>query len=242
MSDPCWRIQKLELTTSTNDDVRRAAEAGEGEGEGLVVVASRQSAGRGRLGRVWESPVGNLYCSTLLRPRNMPQSGAFYSFVAALAIRDVVRHFLPQSDVTLKWPNDVLVGGKKISGILLEAIGDSLIVGVGLNIGHYPETSLYPVTSLRAEGLVTATATAVLDRFLAALGVWHDVMQKQGFDPIRQAWLSHAQTGPMKVRLPHETLQGNFAGLDETGRLRLLLADGTERSISTGDVFLNPKA
>ena len=127
-----WRVRELDATSSTNDDVKKAAEAG--EAEGLVVVAKRQTAGRGRHGRVWESPEGNLYCSMLLRPADMQATGAFYSFVAALALRDTVAALLPGAAVTLKWPNDVLVGGRKIAGILLEGGPQWLVIGIGLNV------------------------------------------------------------------------------------------------------------
>src|SRR5262249_14501963 len=103
----CWRVRWLEGTASTNDDARRAAEAG--EAEGLVIAAKRQTAGRGRQGRVWESPEGNLYCSVLLCPKSIPRDAGLYSFVAALAVYDVVAALLPQANIRLKWPNDVLV-------------------------------------------------------------------------------------------------------------------------------------
>jgi BirA family biotin operon repressor/biotin-[acetyl-CoA-carboxylase] ligase len=171
--------------------------------------------------------------------------------------------------VSLKWPNDVLVGGKKISGILLEVAGDALIVGIGLNIAHHPDTALYPATSLYQEianherdripspswgGLGRGfhgasgeplhneqTLQFVLNHLLDHLAHWHDRMQAEGFAPIRAAWLRDAQQGRLTVRLPKETLQGSFAGIDESGALRLVLDDGAERSISTGDVVLPPK-
>lgn len=232
---PVWRIQRLETTDSTNDDIRRAAEAG--EAEGLVIVAESQSSGRGRQGRVWESPKGNLYCSVLLRPKNMPRDAGLYSFVAALAVHDVVHAILPGASVILKWPNDVLVDGKKISGILLEVEGQALIIGIGLNIAHYPDHALYLATSLAALGASSVCVSDALHILLDRLAYWHNLMQSDGFPPIRTAWLKHAQTGPMTVRLPQETLQGVFAGIDEQGRLRLGLEGSAEQAISTGDVF-----
>ena len=245
MTSSRWRVQRLDVTASTNEDARRAAEVG--EAEGLVVVASQQSAGRGRQGRVWESPVGNLYCSVLLRPKNMPHGAGFYSFAASLAVRDAVASFISNTAVTLKWPNDVLVGGKKISGILLEIAGDALIVGAGINVTHSPKHALYPATSLLEEsngsksgavplplaggvrgGLGNSsihftsppsvppasgrdalmTTSILLDQLLSRLGHWHDIMQTEGFAPIRREWLSYAQQGNLTVRLPQETLQG----------------------------------
>jgi BirA family biotin operon repressor/biotin-[acetyl-CoA-carboxylase] ligase len=239
MAAPRWQIQKLDTTASTNDDVRRAAEAG--EAEGLVIAATEQTAGRGRLGRIWESPPGNLYCSVLLRPANMPASAGFYSFVASLALFDVMEGQLPFADILLKWPNDVLVNGKKIGGILLETAGNALIIGVGVNIASHPENVLYPATSLAAEGKTKANPQSMLDNFLQFLGHWHLQMQTKGFPLIRAAWTNHTQQGVLNVRTPQETVQGTFAGLDNLGHLRLLLADGTEKAISTGDTMLPSK-
>ena len=233
-----WRIQTLDVTASTNDVVRRAAASG--EAEGLVIHAHRQSSGRGRQGRVWESPAGNMYCSFLLRPNNTPQSAGLYSFVAALAVRDAVSQYLPMHAITLKWPNDVLVDGKKISGILLEVEGDALIVGIGINVAHCPDNALYPTTSLKVEGVEVDTSN-LLNHLLDSLSHWHDTMQAEGFEPIRTAWLQHAKKGRLIVRLQQETLQGEFMNIDELGRLRLQLEGGAERAISTGDVFFAPK-
>ena len=122
-----WRIRQLAETSSTNDEAKRAAEAG--EDEGLVVWALKQTAGRGRHGRLWESPEGNIYCSVLLRPDCDARHAGHYSFVAALALADTVHEFLPNAAVTLKWPNDVLVDGKKISGILLESPAAARLIG-----------------------------------------------------------------------------------------------------------------
>lgn len=236
MAALCWRIHKLDTTASTNDDARRAAESG--AGEGYVVIAVRQTAGRGRYDRVWDSPAGNLYASVLLQPKDMPQSASLYSFVAALAVSDVVANVVPQADIKLKWPNDVLVDGRKISGILLEVIGQTLVVGIGINVAQHPDAALYPATSLAGEGATHSDLDALLDCILARLGHWHDVIQTGGFAPIRAAWLARAQTGRLHVRLPQGILQGDFAGLDEYGGLRLLLADGTERTIVAGDIIM----
>ncbi|MFA5040296.1 MAG: biotin--[acetyl-CoA-carboxylase] ligase [Bdellovibrionales bacterium] len=152
-------IFKLDATTSTNDDVKTAAEAG--VPEGLVVHALAQNAGRGRLGRTWQSPEGNLYFSVLLRPPLPKRVWGNYSFVAGVAIAEAVSAILPAARVELKWPNDVLVGGKKISGILLESGEDWLVIGMGINVLHVPESPLYPTTCLAAEKAIT-DETAVI--------------------------------------------------------------------------------
>ncbi len=236
-----FRLKQAPETASTNDDVKHAAEAG--EAEGLVVQALRQTAGKGRWGRAWESPEGNLYASLLLRPRCPPQEAGFYTFVTALAVADTVRRFLSETSIELKWPNDVLVEGKKISGILLEA-GPSaensvewLVIGVGINIKRHPDEGLFAATSLDAEGASRVHAGEALETFLACFFHWRGVLLAGGFAPLRDAWLAQAKKGAMTVRLSHETFEGAFAGLDEQGRLILRLPDGQERAMTVGDVF-----
>jgi BirA family biotin operon repressor/biotin-[acetyl-CoA-carboxylase] ligase len=235
------KILQLPVTTSTNDNAKRAAEAG--EPEGLVIHALCQTAGRGRQGREWESAEGNLYASLLLRPRCSPQEAGFYSFVAALAVYDAVRDFLPQADVQTKWPNDVLVGGKKISGILLEAapidngMVDWLVIGIGINVLNHPSNGLYPATSLAAEASSQVSVQTVLETLLQHFEKWQMALKNGGFEPIRTAWLARAKTGPIVARLPHETINGDFEGLDERGSLILRLDDGSKKAISAADVF-----
>lgn len=234
-----WRIRKLEVSPSTNDTAKAAAESG--EAEGLVIWALQQTQGRGRRGRVWESPQGNLYTSLLLRPSGETQNIGLYAFVTALAVADAVRDFLPQAEITLKWPNDVLVDGKKISGVLLEASSDWLVVGVGVNVMNSPSKSLYPCTSLHEQGAGQPVLDKVLDALLSHFAHWYDVMQTRGFGSIREPWLARAKTGSVTVVLPQETIAGTFQGIDLQGCLRLRLADGTERAIATGDVFFEPR-
>jgi BirA family biotin operon repressor/biotin-[acetyl-CoA-carboxylase] ligase len=231
-----WRVHKLAVTGSTNDEVKAAAERS--EAEGYVVWALSQNAGRGRHGRVWESPVGNLYCSILLRPPMHKLNSGEYSFMTAVMVADTVKRFLPNAVVTLKWPNDVLVAGKKIGGILLEAGVDWLVIGIGLNVLHSPQTERYATTSLYEAGAGQVGLTFLLDYLLERLFVWYDILRKEGFGPIRAAWLDQAQKGSMTVRLAHTTVDGEYIDVDLRGQLRLRLADGSERSIATGDVSL----
>ena len=142
-----------------------------------------------------------------------------------------------RGSIELKWPNDVLVNGKKISGILLEAGEGFLVVGIGVNVLHVPENTLYPATSFVAENSDAPSLDLVLKKILSALENWCGIADNQGFAPIRAAWLSRARKGPMRVRLPQGETDGQFVDLDAEGNLRLLLSDGTERSINTGDVF-----
>jgi BirA family transcriptional regulator, biotin operon repressor / biotin---[acetyl-CoA-carboxylase] ligase len=236
-----YRIHSLSVTQSTNDDAKQAARGG--EAEGFVIWAWEQKAGRGRQGRVWHSPPGNLYASILLRPACDARYAAHYAFVAALALYDVVKAYAAEATVTLKWPNDVLLGGKKISGVLLESsIAPSgklewLVVGMGLNIEHYPEGMPYTATSLRAEGASNIDLEAIIQRLCKDFFGWKETLEKQGFAPIRTAWTAHAQPGKLSVHLPKGVVEGDFAGLNDDGGLLLQLADGTIQAISAGDVF-----
>jgi BirA family biotin operon repressor/biotin-[acetyl-CoA-carboxylase] ligase len=165
-----------------------------------------------------------------------PQLGHF-SFVASLALHDAIRDFLPQAAITLKWPNDVLANGKKIGGILLESGEGWLVIGIGLNVAHYPLDTLYPATSLQAEGLRQADLPKILNTLLTHISHWYATIQREGFAPVRAAWLQRAQKGELTVKLPDRTITGTFIALDDSGALRLRLPDGSENSIATGDVF-----
>lgn len=230
-----WLIQHQEID-STNSEARRLAEAGEC---GPVWIATeRQTAGRGRRGRTWDSGSGNLAATLLVRP-----SADFgqLSFAAALAVFDVVAHFAPAARITVKWPNDVLIEGRKLAGILLEsgqdATGAWLAIGIGINLVSYPEGTEFPATSLAAS--VTAPSSREALTVLAAcFAHWYDRWMNLGFETLRAAWLARAGGlgGPIRARLPHETRHGVFEGIDATGAL-LLNEQGTIRAITAGEVF-----
>lgn len=240
MSSIEYRLHPVEETDSTNEDVKKAAVLG--EAEGLVVRALRQTGGKGRQGRVWFSPEGNLYVSLLLRPNCAAQTASFYAFVAAMAVYDVVRDFVPVRKVAVKWPNDVLVEDKKICGILVEAapIEDDkipwLVVGTGINIASFPENPLYPATSLAAEGAKTSV-DEVLQTYLRHFERWRQVLATKGFDALREAWLERAKKGRLKTHCGSETISGEFVDMDRFGRLVLSLDNGEIRSFSSGDVL-----
>lgn len=167
-----------------------------------------------------------------------------YSLAAALAAHDAISSFMGiGAEVTLKWPNDVLARGRKICGVLLEAapvndgIVEWLVAGVGINVAHHPETALYPATSLRAEGHAEISVDDALKALMDALRTRCDGLKLHGFHKLREEWLERAQRGKLSVRLPSETVAGDFSGLDALGNLVLRLADGSERIISAGDVF-----
>lgn len=217
---------------STNDEAKRLAAAG--AVHGTVVHADEQMAGRGRFGRTWFSPPGNLYVSILLRLDLPPERGAELSFLAALAVADTADALLPrQTRATLKWPNDVLVNGGKIAGILVEQIADVRILGIGLNILHAPKNAPYKTSTLvGAGGLATVDGARdiLLDRLARRLDRWTE----EGFYPIRSAWLARAHPIGTKLRasLGGRTEEGLFAGLDADGAMLLDTPDGRKRIVA----------
>ncbi|HET6182308.1 MAG TPA: biotin--[acetyl-CoA-carboxylase] ligase [Acetobacteraceae bacterium] len=229
-----WRTIALGTVGSTNLELRRRAYAG--APHRTVVTARAQSAGRGRDGRQWESPEGNLYLSALLRPNLRQSHLPELAFVAALAVADAVDVLLPASAprTTLKWPNDVLVGGAKIAGILIETAGDAVILGIGLNLVHYPENAPYPTTALAAHG-ATTTQEAARDTLLDALDTRLSHWELEGFAAIRAGWLARGPQYGTRLRVRHPPLEGSYAGLDTDGALLLDTPQGRKRII-TGDV------
>jgi len=228
---------------STNDVAKELGRIG--RADGTVVFAREQTAGRGRRGRVWHSPPGNLYVSLLLRPDAPAPRAAQLGFVAALGLGDAVLDIAGKAiDPRYKWPNDVLVRGRKLAGILLEsetgADGrlDFVVIGVGVNILVTPEDVEYPSTSLAAEGVAGVTPEEVLAAFAKRFGRWERRWQRVGFAPVRKAWLARAAGlgEQIRVRLERTTLHGRFVGLDHDGTLLLDTADGRHR-IAAGEVF-----
>jgi BirA family biotin operon repressor/biotin-[acetyl-CoA-carboxylase] ligase len=229
-------LLRLDEVDSTNAEARRRAEAG--EGGPLWITAARQTAGRGRRGRVWDSGNGNLAATLLLRPQAPPAAAVQLSFAAALAVADTAAHFAPQAAITVKWPNDVLADGRKLSGILLEAGDGWLAIGIGINLAEHPTETEFPATSLAALGMSPPSPESALTVLAARFGHWLAVWRGKGFEPLRAAWLARAGgLGlPIRARLPHEERHGAFEGIDATGALLLREASGV-RAITAGEVF-----
>lgn len=234
---------------STNEEARR--QALDGEPGPLWILARRQTAGRGRRGRVWESPSGNLMATVLLRPQVPAAKAATMSFALALAAhRAILKAFeaaaITQAPpVSLKWPNDVLISGRKVCGILLESGGGEggsditfLAAGIGINLAMHPEAPLYPSTSLKDHGL-TIAPEAMLSLVSAEFDVTFQEWQSEGFTHLRELWLAAAEGlgQPIVARLASQEVSGTFIDLDTQGRLCLRLADNTVRLISSGEVF-----
>lgn len=218
--------------------------ARDGAGEdGLWLRALRQTAGRGRQGRVWNSPSGNLFASTLVRLSSSDPPAPTLALVAAVALDEAVRLALPDEhawQLALKWPNDLLLAGAKLSGILLERTGDWVVIGIGVNVTQHPDLPDRATTSLQAQG-ATCDAGAFLDVLAVRFDAWLTVWRTQGLAPVVARWRerAHPPGTPLVARLPDgEEVPGIFDALDASGALVLRLADGATRVIHAADVFL----
>ena len=238
-----YRLVFRDTIGSTNDEAKRIAR--NGAPMGTVVWALEQTAGRGRRGRVWVSPRGNLYASLILRPDCLVDRAAQLGFVAALAIGGALRAILPTVErLAYKWPNDVLIRGRKLAGVLLELEttaekADFVVLGVGVNLGASPIDTEYPATSVAGEGLGAIPPELMLENFAVHFQFWEARWRREGFAPVRAAWLAAAATSrgePIRVRLDSTILQGRFLDLDESGAL-LLDSAGEHRYIAAGEVF-----
>lgn len=227
---------------STQTEARRRALAGRAGPE--WIVARRQTAGHGRRGRAWDSPTGNLMATWFGRPDIEIARAPQVSFVAALAVADLLDRYAPGL-CTLKWPNDPFLDGAKVSGILPDSAGrsdgklDWLMVGFGVNLALAPSDTPYPAISIaQVTGTVPdpdVALTILANAWERRLAAW----QREGFEGTRAAWLAraHGLGRPIEVRLPAETFGAVFEGLDASGALQARLPDGTLRSVAAGDVF-----
>lgn len=213
-------MQLVELDTvgSTNDELRLLAE--NGAPHFTVVTAKKQTKGRGRYDRKWDSPEGNLYISVLFREKLTP----LISYIGAVSVRETI------GSSQIKWPNDVLIGGKKAAGLLLEAVNDQyVILGIGINIAHAPDYAAKVDEDIRK----------VRDILLQRL--WHNfkVYKQQGFEPIRAKWLEFAafMGEEITVNLPNSQIKGIFIDLTPEGELKLKTADGI-KLISSGEIYV----
>ena len=233
-----WRLISKQETFSTNEDVK-ALPAGSDK---TAVCAELQTGGRGRMGRRWVSPKGNLYVSVCVELGSLREA-EIYSFLSALALAEAIEDVCAGLEIKCKWPNDLMIDGKKVSGILLETDGvGRLIAGIGVNIAAFPESGmLYPVTSLTACGY-PVTREAVLEALLRHFDFWQKKLKSDGKAPLLEAWLKRAYGlgGKITVNLPDKRLEGTFDGLDKDGRL-LLNKDGERIKITAGDVFFGGK-
>ncbi|HKY18478.1 MAG TPA: biotin--[acetyl-CoA-carboxylase] ligase, partial [Rhizomicrobium sp.] len=154
------------------------------------------------------------------------------------AVAEMALEFAPHAAISLKWPNDVLADDKKLAGMLLESGGDWLAIGIGVNLAHSPRATEFPATALAQLGIVPPSPQDALRVLAGRFAHWYDVWMQQGFETIRTAWLAraHGLGGPIRARLPHESHDGVFEGLDAEGAL-LLNQQGRVRTITAGEVF-----
>jgi BirA family biotin operon repressor/biotin-[acetyl-CoA-carboxylase] ligase len=205
------------------------------EGEWLVALA--QEAGKGRQGRSWVSAEGNFYGSTLVRLGDGDPAAQSLSLAAGLALAEAVDAAVPGQALMLKWPNDVLLLGKKLAGILLERSGDVVVVGFGANLASAPELPDRKTASLRGKIMPQAFAPLLAASFARLLGLWRT--SEPGL--LAHAWLARAH--PIGVQLTvhagsDHTLTGRFDGLEPDGALRLRRDDGSLDIVRAGDVDL----
>lgn len=239
-----WRPHVLASVVSTQDEVRALAD--QGEVEGYVVQAFQQKGGKGRSGNQWASPMGNLYMSFLLRPDCDLNRAGELAFVIGLGLSSALDDYIDpkKHDKRLKWPNDVLIDGLKISGILLESVIEKnklsgVIVGMGVNILNAPDLAV----CLNNIANDPVYVNKVRDNILDKVGKTYDIWQEQGFAPIRDMWLKQAYNlnEPMTARLPSEKHQGVFKGINEEGSLLLEMQDGETKTIYAAEVHFGQK-
>lgn len=230
---------------STNRLARQLAD--DNAQEGTVVIADRQLAGRGRLGRKWESPAGvNLYCSVILRPQIPLQQAPQLTFLSAVAVAETLNEMC-QLHAEVKWPNDILVGGAKISGLLNEMNAETekihfVILGIGINLNmlteQFPQELNYPATSAFLETGKPVDRLLFLQTFLRRLDTYYLELKHQGFAPIRRRWetLCNIMNQQVEVDGGNSIVRGTVVGLDVDGALRLQLDNGQVERVLAGDV------
>ena len=235
-----WQWRHLREVASTQDVAIAAGQRG--EPAPLVVTADRQTAGRGRGGRAWQAPSGNLNFSALLRPGPITLQAASWSLLAGVAVHSAVAVHMPDaSGLMLKWPNDLLLGGAKLAGVLIDSaltpagLIDWVVIGVGVNLTYAPTLPDRSTACLADAGIKLApealavTLTAQLDRWIEA-----------GPQAVRAAWLAQAHSigTVLRVHQGDRMIEGEFVGLADDGSLLLSRAAG-ETAIVSGDVFLS---
>lgn len=234
-------IERVSLVGSTNGALLERLAVGELVPESHWLVADRQVQGRGRQGREWFDGLGNFMGSTVVHARAGDPPMHTLALVIALAVHEQVSPLIPPpARATLKWPNDVLVGDAKLVGILLERHGDSVVIGVGVNLAAAPDLPDRPTIALSAFG-PAPDRDLFADGLSQAFAVELERWRTYGLGPIITRWCAaaHPAGTPLRVGEPGQTpIEGVFAGLDDQGALLLALPDGTTRTIHAGDIFL----
>lgn len=237
-----YHLLSFDTLDSTNEEAKRLARGG--GCHGAVIWAKKQSAGKGRLGRTWVSDEGNLFVSILLQPSKPLNELSQLSFVAAMSVIESIRPLLVDGNqLKCKWPNDILLGDKKLGGILLESFkveetGAWAVVGVGVNVDSFPPKTDFPATCLKDAGVELVSAKIILSRFVYHFIEGYNEWNTKGFSPVRKRWLGSAWGIGQELcaRLPDGQMQGIAEGIDEQGSL-ILKVGGKKHSILAADVF-----
>jgi len=231
-------IRHIAITRSTNDDM--AALAREGAPEGTWLRAGQQQGGRGRQGRAWVSPPGNLHASTLVRRQPGDPFAPSLALVAAVALDALLQGWIAPDRLIIKWPNDLLVDGAKISGILLEGVEDAVVVGIGVNLAHHPTDIDRPATSFAALGLATPDPADFAADLAESFAAWLARWRTEGLAAVLSRWQAraHARGTALKVNAPEGVIEGLYDGLEADGALRLKTPDGGLHIVHAGDIFL----
>lgn len=224
------------LDSTNAEALRRAAAGAAGP---LWILARTQTAARGRRGRSWASPAGAFAATLLMRPDGLPAEAALRSFVAALGLSDALAAATGRPDAfAVKWPNDVLLHGRKLAGILLETGGPAggpltLAIGIGVNLAQAPDPEALEPEATAPASLAGAFGgapdpEAFLDLLAPATARWEARLRADGFAPVRAAWLARAARlgAPLRARLPGREIEGVFETIDETGALVLATPGG----------------
>jgi len=245
-----FKITEVKETVSTNTDLLKIA-MNKDIREGHIITALTQSGGRGRGGKPWVSQNGNLFLSVLLKPDCSPGRAAQLSFLVAICLRFAIAELLNTRDIdhskysiTFKWPNDVLINNRKVSGILLEAVTTNnivkaLVCGVGVNLTSHPDATAFASTSILAETGIQLSRTDVMQAFTGKLDIFYEAWKINGFQQVRREWVTHAKgiCEKITVKTPKGDSVGIMEGLSEEGELILKLENDTRSYISAGDVF-----
>lgn len=234
-----WPVYRLGVIDSTNTEAKRRVATGFHD---QWLVADQQTAGRGRQDRQWISPAGNVYTTALFREPGGLKVALRLPFAAALAVTDVVLEHAPGTDVRVKWPNDVRIDRRKVSGILVETGGAGadfwIAAGIGINLLPPPENVTQPATSLvelgmRAGTPVDAVFLSLRDAFMRRLQ-----QARESFAGTRSNWLARAEAlgQQVQVRAGESMVEGIFEDIEDDGALLLQLPDGSRRTIRAGEV------
>ena len=239
-----YHLLSFDTLDSTNEEAKRLAKGG--GCHGAVIWAKNQTGGKGRMGRSWVSSEGNLFVSVLLQPdKSLPELSQL-SFVAAVAVIESLEALVPNpKSLQCKWPNDILMGNRKLGGILLESFqaGESgkpwVVVGVGINVDSFPPRTEFPATCLKDAGVELVSAKIILSRFVHHFIDCYNIWNVKGFAPIRKKWSAVAWGMEQRLcaRLPDENLEGVCQGIDASGSLLLKLDNGKKHQVLAGDVF-----